>query len=496
MFIYFFSACLTPPVYYDTLAYHLAVPQQYIQAGRLINMRENIFSFYPQLMQMNSLLFLLVSYELSVKLFYFFMAAMSLVAAAGMAGELKADKKITALLLLTCPLFFLNSARIGSELPLMFFSLLLVFMIIKCAGTSMKEGEGMMLGFAAGAVISVKYTGAVVYVLGAAALIRLITTKKAGIKSLAAYILIPAALIGPYLIKNYFYSGDPVYPFFTGLFDLEAGLKADAAGYVRHVAGFGLPHTLINLLASPLYVIFGGDMFGGDIISPLFILALVLLPLADTKKMLLPAVFICLYYIAWFFTGQVLRFLLPLVPVAAVIAGSAYARIKTKLKYLAFGALIAAQAGASLYFSEKFLAPLQLFSGTRDAYIAKEVTYYPAADFINKNTEKGAVVLLLGEARTFYLERQALAYTVFNKRSIFDGFDGMSGEKIMAGLKWRNIGYVLINWAELDRLKAAGYADVAALAASPKFKNIMDKYFKKIYSDGACDVFALKGRSD
>jgi hypothetical protein len=493
--IYFFFACLTPPVYYDTLSYHLAVPQQYIQAGRIINIRENIFSFYPQLMQMNCLFFLLISYELSVKLLYFFMGVMSLAALAGLADELKSDKKITLLLLLTCPLFFLNSTRIGSELPLMFFALLLVYMAVKCAGSSMKAGEGAIWGIIAGSIISVKYTGAVIYIFGAAILIYLVLAKKAGIMSLILYILVPAAIVSPYLIKNYFYSGDPVYPFFSGFFEMEAGLKADASGYVRHVAGFGLPHTLIDLLASPAYVISGRDLFGGDIISPLFLLALAMLPLTDIKKTGIPALFICFYYVAWFYTGEVLRFLLPLVPAAAAIAGRAYASVKPKFKYLAFGALIAAQAGASLYFGEKFLTPFQLLTAGRGEYIKKNVSYYPAAEFINKNTEKGAVVLVLGEARTYYLERQALAYTVFNKRAVFEGFDEMDEDKVIDGLKWRNIRYILVNWAELDRLKSAGYEDVAALAASPKFKNIMDKYFKKIYSDGACEVYEMKGRN-
>ena len=493
--VYLFFACMTPPVYYDTLAYHLAVPQQYIQAGGMINIRENIFSFFPQLIQMNCLAFLLLSSELSVKLLYFFMAVMSLVALAGLAGEMGSDRKTALLLLLTSPLFFLNSSRAGSELPLMFFSLLLLYLIVKGTGSSMKQGEGVLWGITAGAAVSVKYTGAIVYVFGAAALVYMLLSKKAGIRSLVLYVLLPAAIVSPYLVKNYFYSGDPFYPFFTGFFDMEAGLRSDAAAYVAQVAGFGLPHTLFNLMVSPAGVIFGGDRFGGDIISPLFLLALAVLPLTGLKKTAAPALFICFYYTIWFFTGEVLRFLLPVVPAAAAIAGRAYALTKQKFKYLAFGALVAVQAGASLYFGEKFLAPFQLLTSGRGEYIKKYVSYYPAAEFINNNTKAGSVVLVLGDARTFYLERPAVAYTIFNSRDIFAGFDEMDDGRIMAGFKWRNIGYVLVNRVELDRLKTSGFGDVAAIAAGRKFKNIMDKYFKKIYSDGACDVFEMTGRN-
>ncbi|HRU38868.1 MAG TPA: hypothetical protein P5511_03245, partial [Candidatus Goldiibacteriota bacterium] len=102
--------------------------------------------------------------------------------------------------------------------------------------------------------------------------------------------------------------------------------------------------------------------------------------------------------------------------------------------------------------------------------------------------------LFLGEARTFYCEKPVLAYTVFNRREILAGFDGLDEKNILTGLALRNIGYIMVNREELERLKGSGYSDVYSIVKSPKFNNIMDKYFKKIYSDNSCDIYELKGR--
>jgi hypothetical protein len=485
--IYLFMASLTPPVYYDTLVYHLALPGQYLQAGGMVNIRENIFSFFPQLMQMNCLFFLLISFELSVKILYFFMAIMSVVALAGLAGDMGADVKISSLLLLTCPLFFLNATRIGAELPLMYFTLLLIYAL---AG----GGSAALAGIFAGAAMSVKYTGVLTCVFGAGLMVFLIIRKKARVRGLLLYLAVSAAVVLPYLIRNGFYTGDFLYPFFTGLFDMEAGLKMDAAAYVAHVAGFGAPHTLMNLFTTMVDCVARPGIYGGDAISPLFLLALLLLPLTDIKKTLLPALFIVYSYLTWFFTGQVVRFLLPVVPFAAAIAAQAYANTKFKIKYIAFGALIAAQACTALYFGEKFLTPFRLLVSDRPEYIRGNVSYFPAAGFLNTRAGRDGAVLVLGDARTLYIDRPALAYTVFNHRAILDNFAEMGEDKIMAGFKWYNIRYILINRTELERLKDGGYADVYALTGTEKFKFILGKYFEKTYSDPDCDIYAVRGR--
>lgn len=492
--IYFIAAALTPPVYYDSLVYHLAVPEQYTQAGRVINMRQNIFSYFPQLMGMNYLflMYLMPKAELIVKVFSLFMAIMALVAVSGLAVEMKADKRISVLLLLTCPLFFLNTARVGAELPLMFFTLLLIYMLVKALNSELKTGEALLAGLFAGMIMSVKYTGVLSFMFGAGLLIYCFIKKKLTVMNLVVYIITPALVVLPYLFRNWNFTGDPLYPFFSGLFNMDASLRADAAAYVSHVSGFGLPRTLPNFVNALIKVSADKEMlFGGDVLSPMYLLALAMIPLTNIKKTGMPAIFIGFYFITWFFTGQVLRFLIPIVPVAAVIAGCAYANSGSKLKYLAFGAVLVVQAEYSLFFGEKEIKPLQLIAIERGEYIFNNVPYMPAAYYINGHSQPGEAVLVIGDARTFYLERPALAYTVFNKNTILNDFDAAGEDVMMDRFRQLNIRFLLVNWKELERLKASGFENAFLAVNNPKFKSMTDKYFTKVFSYNECDVFEI-----
>jgi hypothetical protein len=377
----------------------------------------------------------------------------------------------------------------------MFFTLLLLSLLFAALEKNADTSLLVLAGIFSGMIMSVKYTGVIMYLFGAAVFIYLMIRKRAGFGGVMAYLALPLLIVMPYLLKNYFFTGNPVYPFFAASFNTEEGLIRDALAYVSHVAGFGVPVNFTNFLIYPFLAVFDNRLFGGDIISPLFLISFLLLPLTDLKKTVMPAVFMLVYLTAWFFTGQVLRFLLPVVPLGALIFSQAYMKTGSKFKYAALVLLVIPQAFVSFYFAEKYLSPFKVFSQDRAEYTAERISYFPAAEFINKNAVKGSVVLLLGEARTFYIEKSVLAYTVFNHREVLDGFDTMEESKIQDGLSFRNIRYVLINYTELERLKDAGYADVYGLVSSPKFKNIMDKYFKKTYSDARCSIYELKGRN-
>ncbi len=493
IFTYVFITALTPPVYYDTLVYHLGVTERYLSAGRLINMPENVFSYFPQMIQMNYAAYLLMSGELGVKLFQFMFAVMSLSAVYGICRGAGASWKTALILLVSCPLFAMNAARPGAELPLAFFALICAAIFID-DDAAIENAEAGLAGLFAGFALATKYTGGIVAAFFVAVLLLRVVRKRAGLTALSLFVLGCAVPVAPYLLRNLIYAGNPVYPFLANFICANEALAQDAVSYVSHVSSFGTGTGLLEFMVSPLAIVYNRNAFGGDIISPLIPSALLLFILSDRKKTGLMAAFGVFYFITWFFTGQVLRFLLVLAPFAVVIAASAFARSGTLLKYVAVTGLAAAQLTMTFYFSDKYLSPFSVFHKGRDEYIRERASYYDAAQFINRNTDPSKTTLFLGEARTFYCEKPVLAYTVFNRREILAGFDGLDEKNILTGLALRNIGYIMVNREELERLKGSGYSDVYSIVKSPKFNNIMDKYFKKIYSDNSCDIYELKGR--
>lgn len=203
--------------------------------------------------------------------------------------------------------------------------------------------------------------------------------------------------------------------------------------------------------------------------------------------------FLLFYYVAWYFTGPVLRFLLPAEAICAVIAAVVYSRAGTKARVFALGALLFVQILASVYFVEKYLKPFTLFSAPVEKYISKSVSYYKAALFINGYNKNNRTVLLLGEARVFYFKVPVVSYTVFNRAELLSGFEPGRGEYFMEKFRGLKAGYVMVNRAELLRLKDAGFGAVFKAYNGPEFKNIMDKYFKKLYIDTDCEIYEYKG---
>jgi preprotein translocase subunit SecG len=490
--VYITLAAMTPPVYYDSLVYHLGVLQQYISFGGIKDIPGNIFSYFPQLMSMNWLFCLILSNELCVKLFQFFTAAMGVYAACELAGIYNGQRVVTALLLLTSPLFVLNATRISTEAPVMFFTVVLLLFAAGKKDDMLSTGDNVFMGAMLGAIISVKYTAVLTAVFFIVFLLYMIYKKRETYAGLTAALLIPVIIISPYLIRNYLYAGNPFYPFLTGIFHTSVN-AADAAAYVANISKFGPGMNIIEFLKSPWTTAVTPAIFGGDATAGLLPAALVIIICGFARRMKIAAAFFIFYYITWYFFGPVLRFLLPAEAAGAVIVSAVYTKARGQLKVIIITILIIIQSAVSVYFVEKYLKPEELFIRSGDAYISSRTTYYKAAIFINGYDVNKRPVVLLGEARCFYFNVPVEAYTVFNSRKIIMGFEEDFGANFMKQFAAQKAGYVMINRTETARLKNAGFGDVYAVYSTQVFKNIMDKYFKKLYIDNDCEIYEYKG---
>ncbi len=121
------------------------------------------------------------------------------------------------------------------------------------------------------------------------------------------------------------------------------------------------------------------------------------------------------------------------------------------------------------------------------------MTYYKAASFLNVYDKNKRPVLFLGDARTYYFNMPVTAYTVFNKPDILTGFYSDAGKSFMEKFRASNAGFLVVNRTELFRLKEAGFAAVYTDYMGQTFKNIMDKFFKKLYIDNNCEIYEYKG---
>jgi len=354
VFLYVFISCLVPPIFYDSLVYHLAVPRQYIAAGRIVDLQGNIYSYFPGLVQMNYLVFMQLGGDIAVNVFQLFFYFMALVIIYKFSSAIKGDINYTVLLAASFPLFVLNALRCGADLPLAFFILLALYFMHKqqWTGTGRKKESvqcrSVFLGLVLGAIITSKYTGVVALIFIAAYYGYLFYKKNIRFGEIAEIIIIPFLILLPYGLRNYIFTGNPLYPFATGFFATSQQLRNEAVAYINQVHGFGLSHDIVNFFLAPYDMTFNPLIFGGDVISPVLLITIVMLFTVRKKNINFLLIFCGFYYTVWFFTGEVLRFFLGPLMLMIIAAGYVIKKTGSKLKYILFGLLIFVQIRASV----------------------------------------------------------------------------------------------------------------------------------------------------
>ena len=90
---------------------------------------------------------------------------------------------------------------------------------------------------------------------------------------------------------------------------------------------------------------------------------------------------------------------------------------------------------------------------TRDDYISHYVNYYPVVKWANENLSEDARILFIGEGRSYYLKRDKLVNTAYDKTIIIELIRKTgSYEALIEELNREKIEYVLYNSPEAGRL--------------------------------------------
>jgi hypothetical protein len=175
------------------------------------------------------------------------------------------------------------------------------------------------------------------------------------------------------------------------------------------------------------------------------------------------ALALSLYLPIWMSLTGVMRYLYPVFPLCALgIAWAARVILRHCPPRLAL-TLVAILAVAPIWQSVRVLDALYvgtdvaaLFSGTlsRDEYLARRLAYYPAAQWLNAHTDKGAHVLYLGETRLLYVDRQVTLASAYDAAH-FDRLLAVGAPPIWTVLKSLGVTHILINGREIDRLRSS-----------------------------------------
>jgi hypothetical protein len=467
---------LAPPADADSLAYHYALPKDFIAGGALHFVPRALDGAVPLLVQLTYVPALALGGERAMTLWcmltgwaagwlFFVVLVRYVQPRIAVAG---------GLVLMGTPTI-LAGAGTGQVEPRMIMFTLVAAMAtidyVRIGRTRMAALAGAMAGFYAAG----KYLG--LLFVAAAGLTMLI--RRRGWPGLIAFAG-GAAIAGfQWYLWNWVHTADPVFPMLTGKFgfgdpslwppDFDAWFKAMAMAGESPV-----PRNPLWFFFFPIYEIFVGfGEFGGGRVGLGPFCALVF-PFAvvaawsGRKRVLDSPVLIfgllaLFFYGAWFFANPSLRIrhLLPVYPillVAVIIAADRFAKQFQAYSLLAgaFGIAIFVQAGGQALFGANYLRFI-LTDETREAFLARNVSRFAPISWINAN---------LGAKDRIFTDERQLAYLIDVPSFIGHLYDDsridlrpgkLSPDQLMDSLQRYNITHVLVRGVPSAE-KAAGFA--------------------------------------
>ncbi len=463
------GSALALPYGWDEQTYQLSLPVRWLQTKSIAVNMDNPYSAFPLLPQFAMLWSIAGSGIGAARLF---MLAVYGVTALGMYEELRrlSDRKFALLLIAG---FMLSPVVMTMNRMVYVEPFILLQMAAALRLRRMAEGrfKGIVFGILAASAAAVKLTGA-----GAGLLIALWGfSKKQKVRAAILQTAIGMALITPFYLRPWLDTGNPLYPFMSGIFGGSPAV--DAYHYAMGSVRFGLGFTAPAVLLSWLFVTVKPLIYDG-ISAGFGWLALTVMCFAGSyiairngknkkKIYLLGGAWLWLY-IFWCASSQQSRFLLPLFLILLCWSAVLYRGFSVKVKrimvcFIAAAALLSLKKNDLMHYVYSW-KQWQLSRDNPAAYLlhaSREPEFINALEFIENELPPDSRLLILFERRTLYMPR-----TVFNGTPCFQEwiFSPLprNTETVLAELKKHRIDYILTGASRLNPDHLESYNEVNA----------------------------------
>lgn len=448
---------MLPPIDFDVREYHLEAPKEFYQRGRIEFLPHNVYGNMPLGSEMLSLLAMVLvdDWWLGALVGKTLIAAFAPLTALALVAMGRRFFSTTAgvaaaLIYLSVPWINLVSTSGLIEGVLAFYLLLSLnaFLLWRRAGDVKLVA---LAGYCAGAAISCKYP-AVLFV-AAPLLIAVAFSSRprfwwpAGILLLAI-----VAGCGLWFAKNWVFSGNPTYPL---LYDWFGG----ATRSIDNSSRWQRVHSPADFQWRSLWAGVESVLWKSDWLSP------VLLPLAlmaclarrYRRRVALLAAYLAFVFAAWWCcTHRIDRFWIPVMPVAALLAGVgaawsssvAWRRVLLTTLGLGLGMSLLIVTG-DRFGDNRYFVDLERL---RDDHSHGRGWHC----LLNDQMPPSYALLSVGDAAVFDLHMPVYYNTAFDDSILELICQGRSPSEIAAELERLRISHIYVHWGELARYRKPG----------------------------------------
>lgn len=415
-----FLNALTPVWDYDALNYHLEVPRQFLEHGKIFFNPEAFRSAFPILGEMLFIVGLGFKLDSLAKLIHLTYAILLILGAYTFGKRFfgyEATLIAIGILVGTTSIpawatwVSMDFAWAGYE----FWSLYLITLWL----TDEKKNNYqtlMLAGILSGFAASTKYLSmSTMLIVGAIIIWQSLRNFHLSIlsslKNLMIYGVSAVLIMAPWYIKNWIWTGNPIYPLIWGGPGWD---PVTAQVFNEYLHTFGVGTRWIDYLLIPYNVYANHTQFSTtqlEIIHPAIWLAFAYPLLKQPPKKSFLFFYSGAYLIIWAINSQVIRFLLPSFAVLSILAGDVIQKFPPLVKKITTTGLLGSFLLISLIYQVLLVqSSFGYLSGqkTKGDFLTASVNYFPMAQHIQEVLLPDERAQFLWNGRGYYCDTRCI----------------------------------------------------------------------------------------
>ncbi|MDF1535207.1 MAG: hypothetical protein P1S46_01740 [bacterium] len=503
---------LVPTRAFDALSYHLEVPSRYLQAGRIIDIPENLYSYTPQLNHMlYGLAMGLSGSDLAGLLNHLYFVLTLCVLWLGFRDRFAPPAGAwAAALTALSPLMLMEVVNAGVDWSAAFYTLAALSLLSSGIGNRrLVVLAGILAGLAAGC--RHQPLGYAIAVPVAAGMISGLTAGRGGrFGRWGLFLGVALLTASPWYIRNWVYTGDPLFPLLANLL----GTTDAGAGFVSGLVGAKPLALLWKWAVLPYQMVF--DPLSYSMTATIGVQYLVLLPLLALARgrprgdrFLLW--WVILAFLAWYLNFRTARYAMPVLMTASLWLGAALADSceslsdgsrsgRSRALAAVVTVLLVVNGAVFVGLNDRVNRSVGAALGMRSSsgYLMENYEIYPAIDYLNRLDPPPDKVLFVGEMRGFYsrFPREVPSHNAPNRLMELARKNSPPAE-ISKDLAAAGISHILLNEAEWFRM-AYRNGNAPDWKLSPegreRVKRFLEDDTRQLFSNGPVTVYGLKNR--
>jgi hypothetical protein len=477
-----FVGAIGPDIGFDSVWYHLPVPQIYIQNHRLVEIPYMFPSYFPKGVEMVFCLGLLLGGQVTAKLFSFGFGLIIAAAIFAFGQHIVSPKAslLAATLFYTAPLVGFLATTAYVDLGWTLFTFLGVCAVSRWWLTQERAWitvAGLMCGFA----LASKTLGLLIIVPLAFAMFLVgLWVHKKGLKNPVKVIirfLVLTGLVGaPWYVLTNLWTGNPVFPFLNAIFKspkwpLVNEMQTFRVDETGMISLWGTGRDLVSLARLPWDMTFSSNLFGEIPAGAIGIGLLIALGLPLVVARNVPGEIVLLAFLAlfctleWVLSIEYLRHYVPYLVVISILAAYVVERAcggrsppleatGRSLTVLAFDGVLLAGFAATLlslfagfWFYEEWPYKVALGLESRGEYLSRALPSYDSYQFLNRTyNAREIMVLEVGAHEHLYVDGEV--HTALQPGSD-DVFWLTSDDELLKWVRQRRFTHLVVNHQEI-----------------------------------------------